>query len=199
MTVMTPPADVLARRFKAYRPASLFGSPQLSIWPLMGTLLKIRTLSLSIEALRRRLYHMNLDARRLSSLLRGQSCRKPSEPPCSRLIAADLDVLQTRLSVPSKACLSHLSDNLPVSQKQGEIMKPLKSISGDHRQRNRFRAKPPQIPKICLALGRGVKGASSGHTQPRRQRPYRCVCAEEMESELGRYVELQGALYRSGW
>ena len=49
--------------------------------------------------------------------------------------------------------------------------------------------KTTQLPKICLELGRGLKGLI-GHTQPRRiaARATATRIAQELNSELGRYV-----------
>ncbi|MFM4942712.1 ATP-dependent RNA helicase HrpA [Aeromonas bivalvium] len=149
-------------------------------------------MSLSIEALRRRLSAcMNLDARRLSSRLHGvKKLPQGKQGPVLETIAADLDVAEARYQsrlagVPRVT----YPDNLPVSQKQAEIAKAIQEhqvviIAGETGS-----GKTTQIPKICLALGRGVKGFI-GHTQPRRlaARTVAARIAEEMESELGHYV-----------
>ncbi len=149
-------------------------------------------MSLSIEALRRRLSAcMNLDARRLSSRLHGaKKLPEAKQATVLETIAADLDVAEARYQsrlagVPRVT----YPDNLPVSQKQAEIAKAIEEhqvviIAGETGS-----GKTTQIPKICLALGRGVKGFI-GHTQPRRlaARTVAARIAEEMESELGHYV-----------
>ncbi|MBP6451487.1 MAG: ATP-dependent RNA helicase HrpA, partial [Aeromonas sp.] len=149
-------------------------------------------MSLSIEALRRRLSAcMNLDARRLSSRLNGiKKLPEGKQITVLETIAADLDAAQARYQsrlagVPKVT----YPDNLPVSQKQAEIAKAISEhqvviIAGETGS-----GKTTQIPKICLALGRGVKGFI-GHTQPRRlaARTVAARIAEEMESELGQYV-----------
>ncbi|MEZ6970594.1 ATP-dependent RNA helicase HrpA [Aeromonas sp. S11(2024)] len=149
-------------------------------------------MSLSIEALRRRLSAcMNLDARRLSSRLHGvKKLPEGKQAAVLETIAADLDAAQARYQsrlagVPKVT----YPDNLPVSQKQAEIAKVIQEhqvviIAGETGS-----GKTTQIPKICLALGRGVKGFI-GHTQPRRlaARTVAARIAEEMESELGHYV-----------
>ncbi|AUU20991.1 ATP-dependent RNA helicase HrpA [Aeromonas caviae] len=149
-------------------------------------------MSLSIEALRRRLSAcMNLDARRLSSRLHGvKKLPEAKQGQVLETIAAELDAAQARYQsrlagVPRVT----YPDNLPVSQKQGEIAKAIEEhqvviIAGETGS-----GKTTQIPKICLALGRGVKGFI-GHTQPRRlaARTVAARIAEEMESELGHYV-----------
>ncbi len=149
-------------------------------------------MSLSIEALRRRLSAcMNLDARRLSSRLHGvKKLPEGKQAAVLETIAADLAAAevryQTRLAGVPKVTYP---DNLPVSQKQAEIAKAIQEhqvviIAGETGS-----GKTTQIPKICLALGRGVKGFI-GHTQPRRlaARTVAARIAEEMESELGHYV-----------
>ena len=159
-------------------------------------------MSLSIAALRQRLSAcMNLDARRLSSRLHGVK-KLPEAKQASVLetIAADLDAAeqryQSRLAGVPRVTYP---DNLPVSQKQAEIAKAISEhqvviIAGETGS-----GKTTQIPKICLALGRGVKGFI-GHTQPRRlaARTVAARIAEEMESETRPLCGLQGALYRSG-
>ncbi len=149
-------------------------------------------MSLSIEALRRRLSAcMNLDARRLSSRLHGvKKLPEGKQAAVLETIATDLDAAQARYQsrlagVPKVT----YPDNLPVSQKQAEIAKAIEEhqvviIAGETGS-----GKTTQIPKICLALGRGVKGFI-GHTQPRRlaARTVAARIAEEMESELGHYV-----------
>ena len=149
-------------------------------------------MSLSIEALRRRIQAcMNLDARRLSSRLHGvKKLPEAKQAAVLETIAADLGAAeqryQSRLAgVPAVT----YPDNLPVSQKQAEIAKAISEhqvviIAGETGS-----GKTTQIPKICLALGRGVKGYI-GHTQPRRlaARTVAARIAEEMKSELGQYV-----------
>ncbi|MGL5201572.1 MAG: DEAD/DEAH box helicase, partial [Aeromonas veronii] len=134
---------------------------------------------------------MNLDARRLSSRLHGvKKLPEGKQAAVLETIAADLDAAQaryqTRLAGVPKVTYP---DNLPVSQKQAEIAKAIQEhqvviIAGETGS-----GKTTQIPKICLALGRGVKGFI-GHTQPRRlaARTVAARIAEEMESELGHYV-----------
>ncbi len=74
-------------------------------------------------------------------------------------------------------------DNLPVSQKQQDIADAIRDhqvviVAGETGS-----GKTTQLPKICLALGRGVKGLI-GHTQPRRlaARTVANRIAEELET-----------------
>ncbi|MGL5226272.1 MAG: ATP-dependent RNA helicase HrpA, partial [Aeromonas sp.] len=149
-------------------------------------------MSFSIEALRRRLSAcMNLDARRLAKRLQGVK-KLPEAKQASLLetISVDLDRAalryQARLAGVPKVTFPA---NLPVSQKQAEIARAISEhqvviIAGETGS-----GKTTQIPKICLALGRGVKGYI-GHTQPRRlaARTVAARIAQEMTSELGQYV-----------
>ena len=59
--------------------------------------------------------------------------------------------------------------------------------------------KTTQLPKICLELGRGVRGVI-GHTQPRRlaARTVAERIAEELGTELGDGGRLQGPVHRPG-
>ncbi|MEW6982855.1 ATP-dependent RNA helicase HrpA [Colwelliaceae bacterium 6471] len=89
------------------------------------------------------------------------------------------------------ACLPQVSypPDLPVSQNVEHITKVISEnqvviIAGETGS-----GKTTQIPKICLALGRGVDGLI-GHTQPRRiaARTVASRIAEELNSELGGLV-----------
>ncbi|WP_276469502.1 ATP-dependent RNA helicase HrpA [Photobacterium damselae] len=78
---------------------------------------------------------------------------------------------------------------LPVSQKKDDIAEAIKHnqvviVAGETGS-----GKTTQLPKICLELGRGVKGMI-GHTQPRRlaARSVALRIAEELECEMGSYV-----------
>ncbi|TQC44530.1 ATP-dependent RNA helicase HrpA [Rhodococcus sp. WS4] len=80
-------------------------------------------------------------------------------------------------------------DALPVSQRRDDIAKAISEhqvviVAGETGS-----GKTTQIPKICLELGRGVRGLI-GHTQPRRlaARTVAERIAEELHSELGETV-----------
>ena len=81
---------------------------------------------------------------------------------------------------------------LPVAERQQEIAEAIKAhqvvvIAGETGS-----GKTTQIPKICLSLGRGVKGLI-GHSQPRRiaARTVAARIAEELRSPLGQHVGYQ--------
>ncbi|CCQ12365.1 ATP-dependent helicase HrpA [Pseudoalteromonas luteoviolacea B = ATCC 29581] len=78
---------------------------------------------------------------------------------------------------------------LPVSQKKDDIKDAIANhqvviVAGETGS-----GKTTQLPKICLELGRGVKGFI-GHTQPRRlaARSVAARIAEELECEIGQSV-----------
>src|SRR5690349_2189315 len=83
-------------------------------------------------------------------------------------------------------------DELPVSQRRDDILAAIRDhqvvvIAGETGS-----GKTTQIPKICLELGRGVRG-QIGHTQPRRlaARTVAERIAEELGSPLGEAVGYQ--------
>ncbi|SDL23962.1 ATP-dependent RNA helicase HrpA [Streptomyces indicus] len=80
-------------------------------------------------------------------------------------------------------------EQLPVSQKKDEILEAIRDhqvviVAGETGS-----GKTTQIPKICMELGRGVRGMI-GHTQPRRiaARTVAERVAEELNTELGETV-----------
>ncbi|MFD4906527.1 ATP-dependent RNA helicase HrpA [Kitasatospora purpeofusca] len=105
-------------------------------------------------------------------------------------IASDIDkaellVERRRSAVP----VIRYPAELPVSQKKDEILAAVRDhqvviVAGETGS-----GKTTQIPKICLELGRGVRGLI-GHTQPRRiaARTVAERVAEELDSPLGEAV-----------
>ncbi|MFD0397189.1 ATP-dependent RNA helicase HrpA [Kitasatospora sp. NPDC127121] len=117
--------------------------------------------------------------------------RKPeARQKVAAQIAADIDraellVEQRRGAVPP---ISYPAE-LPVSQKKDEILAAIRDhqvviVAGETGS-----GKTTQIPKICLELGRGVRGLV-GHTQPRRiaARTVAERVAEELRTPLGEAV-----------
>ncbi|MFE7481647.1 ATP-dependent RNA helicase HrpA [Streptomyces sp. NPDC057552] len=150
-------------------------------------------MSTSFADLQSQLGQLSLrDANRLGRRLEGaRRIRKP-EARQSALdeIAAEAGKAADRLA--SRAArLPALSypEELPVSQKKDEILEAIRDhqvviVAGETGS-----GKTTQIPKICMELGRGVRGMI-GHTQPRRiaARTVAERVADELKTPLGETV-----------
>ncbi len=102
-------------------------------------------------------------------------------------LAEEIETARTRLAARS-ANVPAVSypEALPVSQRKDDIATAISEnqvviVAGETGS-----GKTTQIPKICLELGRGVRGLI-GHTQPRRlaARTVAERIAEELDTELG--------------
>ncbi|MBT0726397.1 ATP-dependent RNA helicase HrpA [Rosenbergiella australiborealis] len=133
------------------------------------------------------------DRQQLRRRLRGidKITRPESRQAVLSKIEDDLQAAEQRLAIhdASRPAVIHFPDNLPVSQKQQAIAQAIEEnqvviIAGETGS-----GKTTQIPKICLALGRGRQGLI-GHTQPRRlaARTVATRIAEELGSSLGSVV-----------
>ncbi|KIE27752.1 ATP-dependent helicase [Streptomyces sp. MUSC 125] len=132
------------------------------------------------------------DAHRLGRRLEG--ARKIRKPEARASVLAEIDaeigkaearMAERRFRVPAVGYPAQL----PVSQKKDEISAAIRAhqvviVAGETGS-----GKTTQIPKICLELGRGVRGMI-GHTQPRRiaARTVAERVAEELETPLGETV-----------
>ena len=105
-------------------------------------------------------------------------------------IGTDIDRAEQRIAA-RRAAVPQVSypEALPVSQKKDEILAAIRDhqvviVAGETGS-----GKTTQIPKICLELGRGVRGLI-GHTQPRRiaARTVAERVAEELRTPLGEAV-----------
>lgn len=102
-------------------------------------------------------------------------------------ITSDINLALQKLQSRIASCPSiTYPQNLPVSQKRQDIFNAIRDhqvviVAGETGS-----GKTTQLPKICLELGRGVKGMI-GHTQPRRlaARTVANRIAEELEASLG--------------
>ena len=131
-----------------------------------------------------------IDARRLAGRIRGLANIK-SENAKQAIIAeieTDLTACKSRYLTRKQQAeqLKIEYPDLPVSARRKEILKLIAEhqvvvIAGETGS-----GKTTQLPKMCLELGRGVKGLI-GHTQPRRiaARSVATRIAEELKSELG--------------
>ncbi|MEW2287848.1 ATP-dependent RNA helicase HrpA [Streptomyces sp. NPDC047841] len=132
------------------------------------------------------------DAHRLGRRLEG--ARKIRKPEAQAAVLAEIDgeigkaearMAERRSRVPAVT----YPEQLPVSQKKDEIAAAIRDhqvviVAGETGS-----GKTTQIPKICLELGRGVRGMI-GHTQPRRiaARTVAERVAEELRTPLGESV-----------
>ncbi|MEU4891943.1 ATP-dependent RNA helicase HrpA [Streptomyces sp. NPDC044780] len=147
----------------------------------------------ALPALLERLPELMLrDQQRLGRRLDGvRRIRKPEaratvlEEIAEEITRAELRVADRRAAVPAVT----YPEELPVSQKKDAILEAVRDhqvviVAGETGS-----GKTTQIPKICLELGRGVKGLI-GHTQPRRiaARTVAERIAEELRSPLGESV-----------
>jgi ATP-dependent helicase HrpA len=101
----------------------------------------------------------------------------------SREIQARVERRMQSLPIPT------FPEELPISARRGEIAKAIREhqvviVCGETGS-----GKSTQLPKICLSIGRGVKGLI-GHTQPRRiaARTIAARIAHELKGELGQVV-----------
>jgi ATP-dependent helicase HrpA len=132
------------------------------------------------------------DAQRLGRRLEG--ARKIRKPEARAAVLAEIEgeigkaeerIGTRRSRVPAVT----YPEQLPVSQKKSEIADAIRDhqvviVAGETGS-----GKTTQIPKICLELGRGVRGMI-GHTQPRRiaARTVAERVAEELDTPLGEAV-----------
>ncbi|MFJ8138884.1 ATP-dependent RNA helicase HrpA [Streptomyces sp. NPDC096013] len=132
------------------------------------------------------------DAHRLGRRLEG--ARRIRKPEARAAVLAEIEtevargeerMAARRTRVPTVS----YPEQLPVSQKKDDIAAAIRDhqvviVAGETGS-----GKTTQIPKICLELGRGVRGMI-GHTQPRRiaARTVAERVAEEMDTPLGEAV-----------
>ncbi|WP_037680992.1 ATP-dependent RNA helicase HrpA [Streptomyces griseus] len=144
-------------------------------------------------ALAPRLTELSLrDAQRLGRRLEGaRKIRKP-EARAAVLAEIEAEVAKGESRMAARAArvpAVSYPEQLPVSQKKDDIAAAIRDhqvviVAGETGS-----GKTTQIPKICLELGRGVKGMI-GHTQPRRiaARTVAERVAEELRTPLGEAV-----------
>lgn len=144
-----------------------------------------RTASTGTRALRTRLAEVSLrDEYRLRRKL---DRARPDDLPAldAEIATAETRVANRRAAVPSIT----YPEQLPVSARREDIAAAIAAnqvviVAGETGS-----GKTTQIPKICLELGRGIRG-TIGHTQPRRlaARTVAERIAEELGTELGDVV-----------
>ncbi|MGI5426882.1 ATP-dependent RNA helicase HrpA [Streptomyces sp. CA-179760] len=147
----------------------------------------------ALGALAPRLTELSLrDAHRLGRRLEG--ARKIRKPEAQAAVLAEIEAEVARAEERMAARRARVPgvtypEQLPVSQKKDAIADAIRDhqvviIAGETGS-----GKTTQIPKICMELGRGVRGMI-GHTQPRRiaARTVAERVAEELDTPLGEAV-----------
>ncbi|MBE1464699.1 ATP-dependent RNA helicase HrpA [Kibdelosporangium phytohabitans] len=132
------------------------------------------------------------DERRLGRRLEGVRKVRTPEARTAALEQIAADITSAELKVDARrTAMPEITypDQLPVSQRRDEILAAVRDhqvviVAGETGS-----GKTTQLPKICLELGRGVRG-TIGHTQPRRlaARTVAERIAEELGIELGATV-----------
>ncbi|MDO9748011.1 ATP-dependent RNA helicase HrpA [Glaesserella parasuis] len=131
-----------------------------------------------------------IDARRLARRVRGLANIKNENAKQAIIAEIEVDLTACKSRYLTRKQQSEQLNieypDLPVSARRDEILKLIAEhqvvvIAGETGS-----GKTTQLPKMCLELGRGVKGLI-GHTQPRRiaARSVATRIAEELKSELG--------------
>ncbi|WP_329434646.1 MULTISPECIES: ATP-dependent RNA helicase HrpA [unclassified Streptomyces] len=148
-----------------------------------------------LGTLAQRLSELSLrDAHRLGRRLEG--ARRIRKPEARAAVLAEIEAEAEKAEARTaqrrgryEALEITYPEQLPVSQKKGEIADAIRDhqvviVAGETGS-----GKTTQIPKICLELGRGVRGMI-GHTQPRRlaARTVAERIADEMDTPLGEAV-----------
>ncbi|MEU1123884.1 ATP-dependent RNA helicase HrpA [Streptomyces sp. NPDC005899] len=150
-------------------------------------------MSTSFADLQTQLGQLSLrDAQRLGRRLEG--ARRIRKPEARQSVLDEIAAEATRAAdrLAGRAgrmpALSY-PEQLPVSQKKDEILEAIRDhqvviVAGETGS-----GKTTQIPKICMELGRGVRGMI-GHTQPRRiaARTVAERVADELDTPLGEAV-----------
>ncbi|GLW07818.1 ATP-dependent helicase [Microtetraspora sp. NBRC 13810] len=146
-----------------------------------------------LDDLRARLSELTLrDQRRLRRRLEGarKVRSRAAQQKIAAEIAADTEAAERRVEA-RRSAVPRVSypEALPVSRRKDDIMAAIRDhqvviVAGETGS-----GKTTQLPKICLELGRGVKGLI-GHTQPRRiaARTVAERVAEELGTEVGHAV-----------
>lgn len=146
--------------------------------------------TLTLQVLQQRLGALMLrDKQRFARRLHG--VKKVKNPDAQQAIfqtmAKEIEqaVAQVALREAARPSITY-PQNLPVSQKKQDILEAVRDhqvviVAGETGS-----GKTTQLPKICMELGRGIKGLI-GHTQPRRlaARTVANRIAEELQTEPG--------------
>lgn len=132
--------------------------------------------------LRRKLKQLRAQTRR------GQPAKKLTEAIQRQLLAGTERIAQRRLRVPAISYPQPLPVTAHVDELQAALQQHQVVIVAGHTGSG----KSTQLPKICIAAGRGIAGQIA-HTQPRRlaARSVAQRIAEELQQELGAAIGFQ--------
>ncbi len=138
----------------------------------------------TVQELRERLDGLTVrDAARLGRRL---NTLRGAEPGTLRQLADLVGAAETLVADRHAAVPTITYPDLPISERRGDIAEAVRShqvvvVAGETGS-----GKTTQLPKICLELGRGIRG-TVGHTQPRRlaARTVAQRIADELGSPLG--------------
>ncbi len=141
----------------------------------------------SVADLRKRLDGLTLrDASRFGRRLKNL---RRADPNKLRQLAEQIEAGESLVAARRNAVPAISYPELPISERRQEIIEALKGhqvivVAGETGS-----GKTTQLPKICLEMGRGVRGMI-GHTQPRRlaARTVAQRIADELGSPLGETV-----------
>lgn len=135
-------------------------------------------------------------AKKLTSLREKIIARIKREQPVDKLVeqlAKDIEQAQAVLAA-RKAAVPAISfpEQLPISEKRADIAELIANNQVVILAGETGSGKTTQLPKICLELGRGIRGLI-GHTQPRRiaARTVADRIAQELQVPLGDAVGYQ--------
>ena len=141
-----------------------------------------------VRAARARLDGLTLrDAARLGRKLK--SLRSPVGAEALAALTRQIDAAEAVVAARKAAMPAISYPDLPVSALRGELADAIAAhqvviVAGETGS-----GKTTQLPKICLEMGRGVRG-TIGHTQPRRlaARTVAERIAAELDSQLGEAI-----------
>ncbi len=149
-------------------------------------------MTVTVESIKKQLTPlMRVDRQRILRRLKGAQRAKPDKQD-SILQTIERDRVQSNLRFEARERSIPVIDypsELPVSQKKQQLLEAISDhqvviVAGETGS-----GKTTQLPKICLELGLGIRGAI-GHTQPRRiaARSVASRIAQELNCELGQQV-----------
>jgi ATP-dependent helicase HrpA len=132
------------------------------------------------------------DAARIGRRLDGVRKIRDADRRASTLQRIEADIANARLRIVERqaaAPVVRYPPELPVSQAREELLTTIRDnqvviVAGETGS-----GKTTQLPKMCLELGRGIRG-SIGHTQPRRiaARTVAERIADELDTQIGQAV-----------